>query len=161
MFIKNFVLVAIMFLTLNIAIADTLPSVNLIDAKGGSIQSKELLKENTNTLLFFFHVCCHPSIAAIADLNEIPEEDLEEMDVNIILISVDDSRNKNKVIPTLKSRGNKFDFYYDTNSELKRAMGVLDCPHYILYDKKQNKVFERAGYIEDFESILSEKLDAE
>lgn len=150
--------IIILLFALNITLADSLPSVTLIDSQGKAVSSEALATEGTNTLLLFFNICCYPSLAAIEDLNYIENETLDSLNLEIVLVSVDDTRYKNKVLPKLKSLGNKYKFYYDTNSDFKRSMGVIDCPHYIVLDTNISKIYDRSGYLEDIEDLFFLKI---
>ena len=51
-----------------------------------------------------------------------------------------------------------FQFYFDTNKELSRAMKVTSCPHVFLYDKDGKLVYSHLGYTPGDEDVLFEKI---
>ena len=62
------------------------------------------------------------------NIAEVYEEWQEETGVKIIAISIDDTRSMSKVAPYVNSSDWEYEVYLDSNSDLKRAMGVSTVP---------------------------------
>ena len=64
-----------------------------------------------------------------------------------------------KVAPYVNSSDWEYDVYLDSNSDLKRAMGVSTVPHTFLLNGKGSIVWDHRGYIDGDEDELYEKIE--
>ena len=61
----------------------------------------------------------------------------------------------------MRGRGwDRFQFAFDVNQELTRAMNVTSCPYVFLYDKDGTLVYSHMGYSPGDEDVLFEKIKA-
>ena len=63
-----------------------------------------------------------------------------------------------KVAPYVNSSDWDYEVYLDSNSDLKRAMGVSTVPHTFLINGKGKIVWNHKGYIDGDEEELYEQI---
>lgn len=136
----------------------SLPSINLKDLTGKTINSKDFDNGDKPIVISFWATWCKPCLEELSTISELYEEWTTETGVKIIAVSIDDSRNSKRVAPFIKSKQWKFEVYLDENSDFKRAMGVSNPPHTFLLDGNKNIVFEHNGFAEGDETHLYEEI---
>ncbi len=109
-------------------------------------------------ILSFWATWCKPCIKELNNIAEVYEEWREETKVKLVAISIDDSRNLQKLAPMLESLDWPYEVYSDQNSDFRRAMNVNTVPHTFLIDQNRNVVWQHQGYTEGAEDILYEQL---
>ena len=137
----------------------TIPSVAIKSLKGEIVDTKNLGNEGKPFLIVFFGSCCSPSLRAMSNLNDNFDSWVEKYGLKIIAISIDDSRNSKKVAPLARGKGWKFEVYLDENSDFKRAMNITNKPHYILFNGKNQIIWQRNGFMEGIEEEISSELE--
>jgi peroxiredoxin len=81
----------------------------------------------------------------------------ESINVEIIAVSIDDSKTQKRVKPFLKGKGWTYNVLLDSNQELKRALSIVNVPYAIVV--KNNKiVYVSNGYSQGSEEELYHKL---
>jgi thioredoxin-related protein len=78
----------------------------------------------------------------------------------VVAVTIDNARNVMKVKPYVDGQAWPFDILLDVNSDLMRAMNVINPPHTFLIDKTGNVVYSHTGYLEGDEFTLEEKIKA-
>jgi peroxiredoxin len=136
----------------------SIPSVNLKDLVGKTINAKDFDNDGKPLVISFWATWCKPCLEELNAMAELYDEWAEETGVKIIAVSIDDSRNSKRVAPLVKAKRWKFEVYLDENSDFKRAMGVSNPPHTFLLDDNKNIIFEHNGYASGDESNLYEKI---
>jgi len=136
----------------------SIPSVNLKDLVGKTINSNDFDNDGKPIVISFWATWCKPCIEELNTIAALYDEWVEETGVKLIAVSIDDSRNSKRVAPFTKSKKWKFEVYLDENSDFKRAMGVSNPPHTFLLDGNKNIVFEHNGYASGDEIYLYEKI---
>ena len=63
-----------------------------------------------------------------------------------------------KVNPYVNASDWDYEVYLDTNSDLKRAMGVSTVPHTFLLNAKKEIVWQHKGYIDGDENELYKEI---
>ena len=91
-------------------------------------------------------------------MNSLLDEWIEEYDVELVAVSVDDSRNAVKVKPTVNALNWDFDILLDPNGDLQRAMNVANPPVTFLIDQEGNIVYTHTGYVEGDEYELEDHI---
>jgi len=137
---------------------ESIPNISIKSINGKSIQSKDLILSGQVTVISFWATWCKP---CLEELDAISDEfDLwkQQVDFKFIAISVDDSRSSSRVNSFVKGKGWPFDFYLDTNQELKRAMNITEIPFMIVIDKKGRIAFRHISYIQGYEQTLFEEI---
>ena len=85
---------------------------------------------------------------------------LDEVDFNVVAVSVDNSRLLSKAKSFTQGRGWGEDFIllFDKNEDFKRAMNVSVVPHVFVVDQKGKVVFSHTSYVQGGEVELLEAL---
>ena len=65
-----------------------------------------------------------------------------------------------KVAPYVNSSDWEYEIYLDSNSDLKRALGVSSVPHTFLINNEGKIVWQHKGYIDGDEDELYEQIQA-
>ncbi|MGB4535723.1 MAG: TlpA disulfide reductase family protein, partial [Tenuifilaceae bacterium] len=94
-------------------------------------------------------------LTAIADLYDDWQE---ETGVKLIAVSIDDAKTVNNVRPMVNARGWEFDFYLDSNGDLRRAMGVTNVPHTFILNGKGEVVYQHTSYTDGSEMEMFKKI---
>ena len=87
-------------------------------------------------------------------INELYPEWQDETGVRIIIVSIDDAQNAQKVKPMVDGMGWEYDVLLDPNGDFKRAMNVQSVPHVFVLDGKGNIVHNHSGYTDGAETEL-------
>ena len=106
----------------------------------------------------FWATWCKPCIKELKNVNSLLDEWIEEYDVELVAVSVDDSRNAVKVKPTVNALNWDFDVLLDPNGDLQRAMNVANPPVTFLIDQEGNIVYTHTGYVEGDEYELEDHI---
>ena len=125
--------------------ASEMPSVEVKGLDGKVVSASSLIKGKP-TVVSFWATWCKPCVKELGAMQEALPDWEEEIDFQIIAISIDDSRSEHRVAPFVKGRGWEFDVYLDPNSDLKRALNAPNVPHTFLFDANGKLVWQHAGY---------------
>ncbi len=136
----------------------TLPSVDLKTLQGKNFNIQEIENNGNPIVINFWATWCKPCKKELNNIAEIYEDWQDETGVKIIAISIDDRRSQSKVAPYINSADWEYEVYLDSNSDLKRAMGVSTVPHTFLLDSEKKIVWQHKGYVEGDEEELYNQI---
>jgi len=149
---------------LSFLIYDTSSAQNALpDTKIKSLQGNEIMfnsfgnTRDTAVIISFWATWCIPCIQELNTIHDQYEDRQKETPFRFIAISIDDARTMQKVKPFVAGKGWPYEIYLDVNSDLKRALNIIDVPH-ILIIKNGKIVYQHNGYINGNEEELFEKL---
>lgn len=140
--------------------AQNLPSVTVKTLSGESFNTKEISNNGKPYVISFWATWCKPCIKELNTIAEVYEEWQAETGVKLITISIDDTRNSQKVAPFVSTQAWAYDNYLDPNGDFKRAMNVNTVPHTFLIDGQGNIVWQHTSYNPGDEDELLEKIKA-
>ena len=156
MFTEKALLTFVLILTTIIFQAQSLPDMSLKNTDGESVSLATISKDKTVVLSFWATWCvpCINELDAIAD----EYEDLQdEMNFELIAVSVDNSRSKSRVKPLVNGKGWEYQVLLDSNQKLKRALNITSVPYVIIV--KNGKIeYTHSGYTPGAEEELIEKF---
>lgn len=136
----------------------TLPSVTLKNTEGENVDVSTYAKNGKITIISFWATWCKPCIKELRNLNDLLEDWEEDYNVELVAVSVDDSRNSARVKPFADGQGWDFDILLDPNGELQRDMNVTNPPVTFLIDQNGNVVYTHTGYLEGDELDLEDEI---
>lgn len=154
---KLIVALSAMILGSGLLSAQNLPDVSVEDIDGRSVSIKEVVVGKP-AVISFWGVTCKPCITELNALNEVMEEWLEDVDFDIIAVSVDDSRFSSRARSMAQGYDWQFKCVFDKNQDLKRAMNVSLTPQTFIVDASGKIVYSHSGYTPGSEQELYDKL---
>lgn len=136
----------------------SLPSVNVKTLEGNQFNFKNIDNNGSPIVISFWATWCKPCTKELNNIAEIYEDWQDETNVKLVAVSIDDRRSQSKVAPYVNSSGWEYEIYIDSNSDLKRAMGVSTVPHTFLLDKNKQIIWQHRGYVEGDEYELFDEI---
>ena len=131
---RRFILaVAVLFFGAAFLSAQTLPDVKVENMAGEQVGIRTVVTGKP-VIISFWGVTCKPCITELNALNEVMEEWLEDVDFDIIAVSVDDSRFSSRARSMAQGYDWQFKCVFDKNQDLKRAMNVSLTPQTFIVD---------------------------
>ncbi len=137
-----------------------LPSVQLQDISGKSINTAQLVDGKNPLIISFFATWCKPCLRELTAIHEEYEEWQEETGVRLVAVSIDAGADSFKVKPLVQSKGWKYEVLLDSNSEFKRAMNVEPIPTVFVLDPNGKVIYRHSGYTMGGEQELIAKVRA-
>ncbi len=136
-----------------------IPSVNLKDMNGKTVDTASLAKTGKPVIISFWATWCSPCKRELNSYMDYIEDWNEEFGVTLIAVSIDDQRTALRVAPYVNSAEWEYDVLLDTNSDFKRAMQVNNVPHTFLINAAGKIVWQNNNYSVGDEEELYEQLE--
>lgn len=136
----------------------TLPSVQLKDLKGNTVDTGELSNDGKPILICFWATWCSPCKKELNVYHDLYQDWKDETGVKIYAITIDDQRTVNSVQPYINSVSWDYEILLDVNKVFSQAMGVNSPPHTFLLDGQGNVVWQHVGYQPGDEEEVHEQL---
>lgn len=153
------ILLSLLFMSMTLLMAQqTIPSVSIKTLEKEVVDAAQLSNDGKPMVISFWATWCKPCQRELDAINEVYEEWVEETGVKVYAISIDDSRNVSRVAPLVNGKAWEFDVLLDTNSDLKRALGVGTIPHTFLIDGEGKIISQHTGYSDGDEEELYEHI---
>lgn len=125
-----------------------MPDVSLKNLDNLSLNVKNDFSEPDKIYVFsFWATWCAPCINELEAINDYYDDWKKEMNVEVIAVSVDDSRTLKRVTPLVNGKGWTYNILLDSNQELKRALSITNVPFLIVVKNSEIK-FIHNGYSE-------------
>lgn len=135
-----------------------LPNLNLKSLDNKSVNIKSDFAEKDKVYVYvFWATWCAPCIQELDAINDVYADWKEELNVEIIAVSVDDARTGKRVKPMVNGRSWEYTVLLDTNQDLKRSLSIANPPYTIVV-KNGSIVFEQAGHAPGSETDFFQKL---
>ena len=141
----------------NATAQNDLPNVDLTSMEGKTLNIKDAINKDGITIVSLWATWCVPCLKELDAINDVYDEWQDETDVELLAVSVDDSRTVKRVKSLVNGKDWDYTVLLDTNSELKRALNASSIPLTILV-KDGKIVYEHSGYSPGAESELFEKI---
>ena len=149
------------FLILSISLSaysqKSIPNISLSDFEGEKTKIFEAIDENQITVISLWATWCVPCIKELDAINEVYEDWIDELDFNLLAISVDDSRSVRRAKALVNGKSWPYEIYLDTNQDFKRALGTSFIPQTLIV-KSKKILYQHTGYQPGDEDYLFEKL---
>ena len=145
-----------------------LSAFSIVDQKMPSVILKTMDGQKTNildhvgkgkiTVVSFWATWCSPCKLELDAISEIYPDWQENYNVELLAITIDDSRALAKVPGTVASKGWDFTVLADPKSDLKEALDFLTIPQTFLVNQEGEIVYEHNGYSPGDEYLLEKEI---
>ncbi|APD07347.1 sporulation thiol-disulfide oxidoreductase [Flavobacteriaceae bacterium UJ101] len=154
---KKIVVILLTLISCFLFSQNKLPSISLQNLNGEKVAINSLDSNKNPIILSFWATWCMPCIKELSTINDVYEDWQDETNVELIAISVDDSRTLKRVKPMVNGKSWEYEVLLDQNQELKRAFNVITVPHtFIIY--KNEIIYNHSGYTPGTEEELYDTL---
>jgi cytochrome c biogenesis protein CcmG/thiol:disulfide interchange protein DsbE len=136
----------------------SLPTLSLTDMNGKKVNVADLGKTGQITVLDFWATWCVPCKKELNNINDLYDDWKKKYNVNVVAVSIDDSRSSTKVKPYAEGQRWSYDVLLDVNQDLKRDLNIQSVPFTIVLDKTGKIVYSHSGYTEGDENILEDAI---
>ncbi len=136
----------------------SLPDISLSDINGKNVNVSDIGKRGKITILSFWATWCVPCKKELTNMADIYDDWKKKYNVQIVAISIDDSRSSTKVKPTVDGQRWEYEVLLDVNQDLKRQMNIQSVPFTVVVDAKGKIAFTHSGYVDGDEFVLEEEL---
>ena len=134
-----------------------LPNINLKTLEGKTVSISDQTNKSGITIISLWATWCVPCLKELDAINDLYQEWQEETNVELLAISVDDSRTVKRVKSMVNGKNWDYTVLLDTNNDFKRALNASSIPLTIVV--RNNKIiYEHSGYSPGAELELYEKI---
>jgi thiol-disulfide isomerase/thioredoxin len=135
-----------------------MPSVSLKSVDNKVYNVKNDFAEKDKLYVFsFWATWCAPCINELDAIKEHYAQWHKELNVEVVAISIDDSRTQKRVKPMLIGKSWPYTILLDTNQDLRRALAIANVPYTVVV-KNKKVVYVHNGYSQGAEKELYNKL---
>jgi len=138
--------------------AKKLPSVEVQTLDGKRVDIADYGKNGKITVISFWATWCGPCKLELNNISDIYDDWMKDYNVELVAVSIDDSRNTAKVKSFAQAQGWDFEVLLDPNQDLKRAFNFQMPPYTVLTDQHGTIVSTHLGYKNGDEFILEEEI---
>lgn len=154
MLVKKISLVLLAIVAIVGAAQAQLPSFQLKDINGKTVDTGAISNDGKPIIISFWATWCKPCIRELKAIHELYADWQEETGVKIIIVSIDQAQDAQKVKPLVDGFGWEYDVLLDPNGDFKRAMNVQTVPHVFVLDGEGKIIHNHSGYTDGAESEL-------
>lgn len=156
---KYFVIPIVLFFQISFS-QESVPNTNIKDLNNKSVNvSKDFVEKDKIYVFSFWATWCVPCIRELEAIKENYSEWSEELNMELIAISTDDSRTQKRVRPLVNGKNWPYKILLDENQELKRALSIVNIPYTVVVKNQEIKHVVN-GYSQGAEVELYEALKA-
>lgn len=156
---KYFVIPIVLFFQISFS-QESVPNTNIKDLNNKSVNvSKDFAEKDKIYVFSFWATWCVPCIRELEAIKENYSEWSEELNMELIAISTDDSRTQKRVRPLVNGKNWPYKILLDENQELKRALSIVNIPYTVVVKNQEIKHVVN-GYSQGAEVELYEALKA-
>ncbi len=123
----------------------SIPNTTVSTLQGRTVKIQDEISKDKITVLSFWATWCVPCINELDAISDVYDDWKEETNVEIIAISIDDSRTQRRIRPLVNGKGWEYKILIDKNQELKRALNISVVPHIIIL-KGSKILYRHTGY---------------
>ena len=154
---KKILLLTIMVISA-VAMSAQLPNVKLQDINGNTVQTGSISNDGKPVIISFWATWCKPCLRELKAIHEVYPDWQDETGVKMIIVSIDQAQDANKVKPLVDGFGWEYEVLLDPNGDFKRAMNVENVPHVFVLDGSGKIVYNHTGYVDGSEEDIYEAL---
>lgn len=146
-----------LIVSLGLAQEKSLPNVKLKDMNNKT-HSLNSMVEGKLTLINFWATYCIPCRKEMKHLNRISKT-YSDQNVQVIGISIDDSRTVGRVKTMIKSQKVDYTILLDTDQKLYKNFNTVAMPFSILVNPEGQILWEHTGYVPGDESKMESEIN--
>lgn len=150
----------IVFVTSMLSAQKSVPDVDVQDLEGKRVNLKEYTNQGHFTILSFWATWCKPCKTELDAIYEIYPDWQDEFGVELVAVSIDDSRTSRKVIPMVEQKNWPYTILTDSNQNVQRALNFRSIPQTFLVNKEGQIIYSHNGYTPGAEYELEDKMRA-
>lgn len=155
---KKTLLILLTFINLVVYSQHQLPNVKLKNLKGELVNTNtDFQKKDVLYVYSFWATWCAPCVQELDAISDVYGDWKQKLNLEIIAVSVDDSRTEKRVKPMINGKGWEYTVLLDTNQEFKRSLSIANVPYTVVV-KNNEIVFVQNGHSPGGESEFFEKL---
>ncbi len=155
--LKNIFLLSFISICINSFGQKSLPKSILIDLDGEIVNVRDVVSKDQITILSFWATWCYPCIKELDAIGSLYEEWHEELNVELIAISVDDARTQKRIKTIIERKKWPYKFLLDKNEKFKTKLNLPSVPQTVVV-KDHKIIYSRSGYISGDEFKLYEVI---
>lgn len=133
-------------------------SAEIKTLQGETVDLADVIQEADFTVVSFWATWCKPCQAELDAIADLYPEWQEDLNVQLVAITIDTRRQLSKVPGLLSTKGWEYEVYSDANNVLKNQLGFQAIPQTYVVDKQGNILYNHSGYTSGDEYELEEKL---
>ena len=141
-----------------LAMSAQLPNVKLQDINGKTVQTGLISNDGKPVIISFWATWCKPCLRELKAIHEVYADWQDETGVKMIIVSIDQAQDANRVKPMVDGFGWEYEVLLDPNGDFKRAMNVQNVPHVFVLDCNGKIVYNHTGYVDGGEQDIYEAL---
>lgn len=134
------------------------PEIDVKTLEGQSVNIQDYTNKGQITVLSFWATWCAPCKKELNAISDVYEQWQEDYDVQLVAVTIDDSRALRKVKPMVDGFSWDYIVLSDANEDLKKALNFQTVPQTFLIDQEGNIVYSHSGYSPGDENELEEKI---
>lgn len=138
--------------------AAQLPSVQVKDLSGKTIDTATLSNDGKPFAISFFATWCKPCQRELRAIAEVYPDWQDETGMKMYIVSIDEAQNVSKVKPLVDGEGWEYEVLLDTNSDFFRSLGPQSVPHMLVLDGNGQIVDSHSGYTDGSETEIIKKI---
>jgi len=150
----------ILFTLLNFIVysQNQLPNVKLKNLKGELANSNLYFQKKDVLYVYsFWATWCAPCVQELDAISDVYGDWKQKINIEIIAVSVDDSRTEKRVKPMVNGKGWEYTVLLDTNQDFKRSLSIANVP-YIVVVKNKKIIYVQNGHSPGGEGEFFDKL---
>ena len=148
-------IVSFLFFTSLTCALDTMPDFTLEDINGDQVNFEEILNKKA-VIIDFWAKWCTPCKKALPHLSDIQEQ-YDDL-VNVVCITIDKARDKDKTKSFVKSKDYKFITLFDPNQSVSDMLNIISIPKTFIVNEAGEIVYTHEGYTQGDEVGLEAEL---
>lgn len=153
---KNLFIAALIFSFAFAKAQTSLPEISLKNLDGKEI-SLATLSDDKTVVVSLWATWCVPCIRELDTIAEVYEEMQQEINFELVAISVDDSRSTRRVKPAVMGKGWEYTVLLDPNNDVRRHLGNPNVPLTLII-KNGEIVYRHSSFTPGAEDELFEKF---
>jgi len=153
-------ILSVVLITMNFLVfaQSQLTNIKIKNLKGELVNTNlDFQKKDVLYVYSFWATWCAPCVQELDAISEVYGDWKQKLNIELIAVSVDDSRTEKRVKPMVNGKGWEYTVLLDTNQEFKRSLSIANVP-YIVVVKNNEIVYLQNGHSPGGESEFFEKL---